>query len=247
MSVAKNWSRLYHSRDASLRAALGEFRRTLDDAPHVTPPLVPADHYGALGWLLSEACTLFDLPDARSLFAMVLERVDAEVGTTIDVDAPGRAATLVGLMELEICARNVMGITGRPMDVVECLARRLIARRTPPDRSLLLRAAWSALAAHAVEESIALVPQRPLGPLDGLPPRDPTTRLSYLRGYKEVPTPKLREWWSVLLDDAPQMIEDGVMGYPMFHAIGRAMRVRLAPFDPLPVKWIRETVAERIA
>lgn len=244
--MQKNWSALHASRAAHLRAALGSFDRTIDAEPLGAPLVTRLDHLAAHGWMLAEACTYFDLPEARDLFNEVLVRV-AEVGVdTLDVNAPGRSATAVGLMELEVCARNVVGFTGAIIPI-DRLAERLLARPNFDDPPRRLRAAWAAMAVNLVDASLALVPQRPFGPLDGLPPRDPTTRLVYLRGHATVPAATLTAWWIQLLDDAPQMIGDGYMPMPMFHAIGRAMRSRLSPFDPQPAKWIRQTVAERIA
>jgi len=191
------------------------------------PPSHPGDVLAGFGYLLAEVGALSGAEAVRPHCMAALPLLD-QACADLNVDAPGRVPTVVGLLSLRVTLRNVLGDTIEWPPRADGLGLALAQRRIRPDPHYLQAAAWSTWALGDHDASMMLLPARPIEAEPLSPPRDPTTRLLFARAGRPEGTEARLASWSLLLDDLPMMLETRAMTWGLLQAVGAARHASLA-------------------
>lgn len=250
MSTPRHWAafRGPFLQDVARQTAFLDRLEELVDRPHPLP-FHPSDVLAAAGQTLAEASALLGpgvvLEHAPTVGAVV-ERACAD----LDVEAPGRVPGIKGVLMLRVTLQNALGPRMHTLvrwpEVVGTWAGAAARRSVPPDPAAARAIAWAALALGDTEGSLAVLPQRAIDDPPMFPPRDPTTRLMFMRAPVDRDRATLLSWWNGLLDDWLMMMEGRVVDWTHLQAIGAVMHHRIDPGAPDTGTWIHDAVRRRV-
>ena len=246
MKDIHKWQALAEQRMNELHHALERISTIPTLMQAQRPPFHPGDILVSFGYTLSEASALLGPQPLTAYWPQIAASLNRAC-EQVSINAPGRVPTVVGLMALRVTMRNALVTEPVWPSVCDQWAMQLSQRPNTPDAHELLAAAWSAYALGDLPASYALLPQREIDPHPPRPPRDPTTRLMYLRAATTDNPTTILSWWHGLLDDFPMMIETQAMDWRLLQSIGHAYKSLISPNNTsTTAAWIHAAVQESV-